>query len=257
MLVPRTTVSISQRIGQPTAASVTPSSARSARWPCGRAAAVAPHRRDDEGAKPRPRERLDRRAGDPVDAGDPPAADRQRDRAAGRGPARRSGWPGSPRRPPTGRRPPRAGRNVWRTRAIGGSGGLIGAGSFRGGSSAIGRRGERSIVTKTPARQRPSLQARGVGRSGMVWITRRVESRVGRSLRSRCSGVGHLVAPASFQATGVRLLRTRRTRATAPAIPAQARIVAGSGTGDGEITVPFGGVHRRQGAGLGRGAGAR
>ena len=41
------------------------------------------------------------------------------------------------------------------------------------------------------------------------------------------------------QAIGVRLFRTRRTRATAPAIPAQARIVDGSGTGDGK-TVPSG-----------------
>src|SRR5262249_19059277 len=40
------------------------------------------------------------------------------------------------------------------------------------------------------------------------------------------------------QASGRRLLRTLRTRATAPAIPAQARIVLGSGTGDGEMTVP-------------------
>ena len=54
-LVPSTTVSISERIGQPAVSSVTPSSASSAALAVGGAAAVAPHRGDDERIETRAR----------------------------------------------------------------------------------------------------------------------------------------------------------------------------------------------------------
>ena len=47
-------------------------------------------------------------------------------------------------------------------------------------------------------------------------------------------GIG--TARVEFIPQATRALRTRRTRTTAPAIPAQARIVVGSGTGTGETS---------------------
>ncbi len=68
-------VSIAQRTGQPSADSVTPNSASRRALAGLGAAAVAPHRGDDEWAQPQGLERIDRRAGDFIDTGNPAAAD--------------------------------------------------------------------------------------------------------------------------------------------------------------------------------------
>ena len=84
---PGPTVSISQRTGQPIAASVTPSSARRARWPSAVPPPWLPIAATTKGAKPERRGASSTVARTmPVEAGDPPAADGHGDRAPGADP---------------------------------------------------------------------------------------------------------------------------------------------------------------------------
>ena len=137
--MPSTTVSISDRIGQPTEASVTPSSASKLALALGGAAAVAPHRGDDERIEAQRADGLDGRPRDPRDAGDSAAADRDGDAAAG--------WrtPRPSRLPADGRDD--GGRDVGRPRADG----SIGArGRYRG--ELIGLSPEKPILVRPAIR---------------------------------------------------------------------------------------------------------
>ena len=119
-LVPRTTVSISERIGQPTASSVTPSSASSARWPSAVPPPWLPIAATTKGARPSAAKRPDRRRGRSGRSRRCPGCRRSPRSSPRREPARRSGSTGSPRPPPPGRRRPRVDRS---SGALGRSGG--------------------------------------------------------------------------------------------------------------------------------------
>ena len=81
-LVPRTTVSISERIGQPTAASVTPSSASSARWPSAVPPPWLPIAATTNGSNPSHRTASTAARAIAGIRGDPPAPDRDGDPSA-------------------------------------------------------------------------------------------------------------------------------------------------------------------------------
>ena len=254
-LVPRTTVSISHRTGQPADDSFTPSSASSALAP-GRAAAMGTHGRDNEGLKPEAADGLGGGVNNPRQAGDAPAAHGDGDPPTGEHPTRQMAGPD-----PAGDKGGRiidlglnelatdtsnrwqihrcwARYHRWWDSSQDGSSKLAAWSVIAGLALKIDDTVEQPLYRRSfeaPKPWRPQVRSPGPGR--LFWIGRAMRRRV-RFPGASPSRSPWLAGSQAAQAAW-RFLRTCRTRATAPIIPPHASTVAGSGAGTSWITPPW------------------
>ena len=224
--------------GSRSASSVTPSSASSARWPSAVPPPWLPIAATTNGSKPSAAERRRPPRGRSGRSRRSPGCRRSGRPVPRRARGRRSGWSRIARATAAGTSATSGWSKLRRTRAIGGK-----------------RHGRRSWSRQiAPGVRRPGRSARTI-LAGAKWRTPpRVRSaaaaEAGAELRNRapaaaCAVAGSLASPGSVERSSrptqaaCRFLRTRRTRATAPIMPAQASTVVGSGTGTSWIVPPW------------------